>query len=81
MTFSLRLTPAQKGLVERTHAFAEDVIRPVAAEYDPVRSGHTGPYPRRAARAVPQGPRPRIGTAHGDEGLGTPEEVTSQRPT
>jgi acyl-CoA dehydrogenase len=34
MTFSLALTPAQKDLVQRTHSFAEDVIRPVAAEYD-----------------------------------------------
>lgn len=34
MTFSLALTPAQKDLVERTHAFAENVIRPVAAEHD-----------------------------------------------
>ncbi|MCX5044121.1 acyl-CoA dehydrogenase family protein [Aldersonia sp. NBC_00410] len=34
MTFSLALTPAQRDLVERTHAFAEDVIRPVAAEHD-----------------------------------------------
>ena len=34
MTFSLALTPAQHDLVERTHAFARDVIRPVAADYD-----------------------------------------------
>ncbi len=34
MTFDLSLTPAQLDLVERTHAFAEDVVRPVAQEYD-----------------------------------------------
>ncbi len=34
MTFSLALTPAQRDLVERTHAFAVDVVRPVAARYD-----------------------------------------------
>ncbi|MCW4354360.1 acyl-CoA dehydrogenase family protein [Hoyosella sp. YIM 151337] len=34
MSFDLSLTGAQQDLVERTHAFAEDVIRPVAAKYD-----------------------------------------------
>ncbi len=34
MTFGLELTPAQHDLVTRAHRFAEDVIRPVAAEYD-----------------------------------------------
>jgi acyl-CoA dehydrogenase len=34
MSFSLALTPAQHDLVERTHRFAADVIRPVAEHYD-----------------------------------------------
>src|SRR5919112_683505 len=34
MAFSMTLTPAQLDLVERTHRFAEDVIRPVAEHYD-----------------------------------------------
>ena len=34
MTFSLALTPAQHDLVQRTHAFAEHVIRPVAEHHD-----------------------------------------------
>src|SRR4051794_22827303 len=34
MSFNLSLTPAQLDLVERTHAFARDVVRPVAQEYD-----------------------------------------------
>jgi acyl-CoA dehydrogenase len=34
MAFAVELTPAQHDLVKRAHAFAEDVIRPVAAEYD-----------------------------------------------
>ena len=34
MSFSLELTPAQHDLVKRTHRFAEEVVRPVAAEYD-----------------------------------------------
>src|SRR5687768_10221956 len=34
MGFSLSLTSAQADLVERSHAFARDVIRPVAADYD-----------------------------------------------
>ncbi|TSD93533.1 acyl-CoA dehydrogenase [Skermania sp. ID1734] len=34
MSFDLTLTPAQHELVERTHRFAEEVVRPVAAEYD-----------------------------------------------
>jgi acyl-CoA dehydrogenase len=34
MSFSLALSPAHHDLVERTHRFAADVIRPVAAEYD-----------------------------------------------
>jgi Acyl-CoA dehydrogenase, N-terminal domain len=34
MAFSMTLTPAQEDLVERTHRFAEHVIRPVADEYD-----------------------------------------------
>ena len=34
MAFDLSLTPAQLDLVERTHAFARDVVRPVALEYD-----------------------------------------------
>src|ERR687888_614952 len=32
--FSLELTPAQHDLVQRTHRFAEEVIRPVADRYD-----------------------------------------------
>ena len=34
MSFSLELTPSQHDLVERTHRFAEEVVRPVAAQYD-----------------------------------------------
>ena len=34
MSFSLDLTPEQSELRARTHAFARDVIRPVAPEYD-----------------------------------------------
>jgi acyl-CoA dehydrogenase len=34
MSFDLSPTPAQADLIARTHAFAEDVIRPVAAQYD-----------------------------------------------
>ena len=34
MSFSLDLTDEQAALRERTHAFARDVIRPVAPEYD-----------------------------------------------
>jgi acyl-CoA dehydrogenase len=34
MTLDLTLTPAQLDLVERTHRFAEEHIRPVAAHYD-----------------------------------------------
>jgi acyl-CoA dehydrogenase len=34
MTLDLSLTPAQHDLVLRTHRFAEEVIRPVAARYD-----------------------------------------------
>ena len=34
MSFSLALTPAQQDLVERTHAFARDVIRPAADYHD-----------------------------------------------
>ncbi len=34
MTFSLDLTDEHVALRERTHAFARDVIRPVAAQYD-----------------------------------------------
>ena len=34
MSFSMELTPAQHDLVRRTHEFAEQVIRPVADEYD-----------------------------------------------
>ena len=34
MAFSLELTPAQHDLVRRTHAFAEQEIRPVAERYD-----------------------------------------------
>jgi acyl-CoA dehydrogenase len=34
MAFELELTPAQHDLVERTHRFAAEVVRPVAAEYD-----------------------------------------------
>ena len=34
MAFTLELTGAQHELVERTHRFAADVMRPVAAEYD-----------------------------------------------
>ena len=32
--YGFALSPSQLELVERTHAFARDVIRPVAAEYD-----------------------------------------------
>jgi acyl-CoA dehydrogenase len=34
VSFSHELTPAQHDLVERTHRFAEEVIRPAAAHYD-----------------------------------------------
>jgi alkylation response protein AidB-like acyl-CoA dehydrogenase len=34
MSFTLDLTEEQQALRERTHAFARDVIRPVAPEYD-----------------------------------------------
>jgi len=34
MSFDLRLSPAHHDLVERTHRFAADVIRPVAENYD-----------------------------------------------
>ena len=34
MPFSLELTPAQHDLVRRIHRFAEEEIRPVAADYD-----------------------------------------------
>src|SRR5215218_1422786 len=34
MAFSMTLTPAQQDLVERTHRFAEEVVRPAAAKYD-----------------------------------------------
>jgi acyl-CoA dehydrogenase len=34
MSFTLALTPAQHDLVERTHRFAEEVVRPVAGDYD-----------------------------------------------
>src|SRR5438270_13165060 len=34
MGFTLELTDEQAALREKTHAFARDVIRPVAAEYD-----------------------------------------------
>jgi acyl-CoA dehydrogenase len=34
MSYGFALTPAQHDLVERTHAFARDVIRPVADHYD-----------------------------------------------
>src|SRR4051812_31911837 len=34
MAFSLELTDDQQALREKCHAFARDVIRPVAAEYD-----------------------------------------------
>ncbi len=34
MSFDLSLTPAHHDLIRRTHAFAEDVIRPVAGQYD-----------------------------------------------
>jgi acyl-CoA dehydrogenase len=34
MSFSLALTPAQHDLVERTHRFAADVMRPVAEHHD-----------------------------------------------
>src|SRR5215218_10165417 len=34
MAFSMTLTPAQQDLVERTHRFAAEVVRPVAARYD-----------------------------------------------
>ena len=34
VTFSLALTAAQQDLVERTHAFARDVVRPAAEQHD-----------------------------------------------
>jgi acyl-CoA dehydrogenase len=34
VAFSLELTPAHHELLDRAHGFAEDVIRPVAAQYD-----------------------------------------------
>ena len=34
MTFDLTPTAAQHDLARRTHEFAEDVVRPVAPEYD-----------------------------------------------
>lgn len=34
MSFSLELTDEQRGLVDRAHRFAAEVIRPAAAEYD-----------------------------------------------
>src|ERR671936_2371348 len=34
MAFDLELTPAHHELVERTHRFAEEVVRPVAERYD-----------------------------------------------
>ena len=34
MSFDLSLTPAHHDLIERTHRFAEEVVRPVAARYD-----------------------------------------------
>ena len=34
MSYGFSLTPAQLDLVERTHAFAREVIRPVAAHHD-----------------------------------------------
>src|ERR671936_2303139 len=34
MAFDLELTPAHHELIERTHRFAEEVVRPVAADYD-----------------------------------------------
>jgi alkylation response protein AidB-like acyl-CoA dehydrogenase len=34
MSFNLTPTAAQRDLVKRTHEFAEEVIRPVAPEYD-----------------------------------------------
>jgi acyl-CoA dehydrogenase len=34
MSFDLSLTPAQQDLVERTHRFAEEVVRPAAAHHD-----------------------------------------------
>ena len=50
MAFSLTLTPAQQDLVERTHRFAEEVIRPVA---DAVRP--RGGVPVAGARAGRRG--------------------------
>src|SRR5213595_499548 len=34
MAFDLELTPAHHDLIERTHRFAEAVVRPVAGRYD-----------------------------------------------
>ena len=34
MSFDLSLTPAHHDLIARTHRFAEEVVRPVAARYD-----------------------------------------------
>ena len=49
MAFDLTLTPAQLDLVERTHAFARDVVRPVAQEYD-ARQEFPWPVLEEAAR-------------------------------
>jgi acyl-CoA dehydrogenase len=50
MSLDLTLTPAQHDLVLRTHRFAEDVIRPVAAEHD-ARQEMPWPVLEEAARA------------------------------
>lgn len=34
MTFNITPTAAQHDLARRTHQFAEEVVRPVASEYD-----------------------------------------------
>ena len=51
MSFSLALTPAQHDLVERTHAFARDVIRPAADYHDREQEFPWEILERRRARA------------------------------
>jgi acyl-CoA dehydrogenase len=34
VSFDFSLTPAHHDLLERTHRFAEEIVRPVAARYD-----------------------------------------------
>jgi acyl-CoA dehydrogenase len=50
MSFTLELTPEQDALRQKTHAFARDVIRPVAGEYDRAQE-FPWPVVEEAARA------------------------------